>query len=292
MMKIYTVPAGPSLFESGCLPTMVYLSQAELDAEGRARAAHSHHALTELLLVLDGRGLHRIGEQEYRSVPGDLLIYNADMVHDERACCGTTVHTYCCGISHLYLKGLPPDQLTPPDSPYLLKSGRYFPALRAMFEMGEQYLIQGGKHAGELTQGVLTSMIVLVRELAAQAEPDALPEKDGHSALITAMRSYIDQNFASDFSLDAFAAHFGISRFYASHIFQRETGYSPTQYRLRRRIGEAQSLLTDTDYSITYIAGLVGYDNPNHFSQIFSKMVGMAPKQFRSLSVQPKYPPG
>ena len=40
------------------------------------------------------------------------------------------------------------------------------------------------------------------------------------------------------------------------------------------------------ELSITYIAGLIGYDDPNRFSQVFSKMVGMPPSEYRNLSVR------
>lgn len=59
------------------------------------------------------------------------------------------------------------------------------------------------------------------------------------------------------------------------------------RYRTLRRIGEAQSLLTDTDNSITYIASVIGYDDPNQFSQAFAKVVGMPPSKYRELSVWP-----
>ena len=53
------------------------------------------------------------------------------------------------------------------------------------------------------------------------------------------------------------------------------------QYVLRRRIGEAQTLLITTDLPVTRIASQVGYDNPSHFNAQFSKAVGMAPRTFR-----------
>lgn len=62
------------------------------------------------------------------------------------------------------------------------------------------------------------------------------------------------------------------------------------QYRTRRRIGEAQSLLTSSDFNITYIASVVGYDDPNRFSQVFTKMVGMSPSKYRELSVRSQQP--
>ena len=53
------------------------------------------------------------------------------------------------------------------------------------------------------------------------------------------------------------------------------------QYLLRRRIGEAQTLLITTDYSITTIAGMVGYETHSYFNSQFTKHVGMSPMKYR-----------
>ena len=53
------------------------------------------------------------------------------------------------------------------------------------------------------------------------------------------------------------------------------------QYLTRRRIGEAQNLLLETDMPISHIAELVGYDTQNYFNLQFSKHVGMPPRKFR-----------
>lgn len=62
-----------------------------------------------------------------------------------------------------------------------------------------------------------------------------------------------------------------ISPYYLSHVFKQMSGYSPVQYLLRRRIGEAQTLLITTDLSITRIAEMVGYDTQSYFNLRFTK---------------------
>ena len=53
------------------------------------------------------------------------------------------------------------------------------------------------------------------------------------------------------------------------------------QYLTRRRIGEAQNLLVETDLPIARIAEEVGYDTQNYFNLQFSKHVGMPPGKVR-----------
>ena len=72
-----------------------------------------------------------------------------------------------------------------------------------------------------------------------------------------------------------------MSTSYLAHPFKDATGYSPGQYMIWRRIGEAQTLLCITKYPVTQVATMVGYDNTNYFSSLFKKMVEMKPKEYR-----------
>jgi AraC-like DNA-binding protein len=66
-----------------------------------------------------------------------------------------------------------------------------------------------------------------------------------------------------------------------SHVFKDTFEYSPGNYLVRRRIGEAQTLLLTTNYSVIEIASSVGYNNVSHFNTIFKKLIGTTPKQYR-----------
>ena len=53
------------------------------------------------------------------------------------------------------------------------------------------------------------------------------------------------------------------------------------QYLYKRRIGEAQSLLIDTDTPIGEIADRLCYGTINHFNTVFKKYVGITPGRYR-----------
>ena len=72
-----------------------------------------------------------------------------------------------------------------------------------------------------------------------------------------------------------------LSESYISHVFREMLGCPPMQYILRKRIGEAQTLLISTDYPISRIAQMVGFDSQSHFNKRFRAYVGIAPGQFR-----------
>jgi AraC family transcriptional regulator len=50
----------------------------------------------------------------------------------------------------------------------------------------------------------------------------------------------------------------------------------------RERIARAQQLARETSSSLIEIALEVGYTSPSHFAQVFRRVVGATPTEFRS----------
>ena len=92
---------------------------------------------------------------------------------------------------------------------------------------------------------------------------------------------YLNEHYAENLSLDKISEHFFISKSNLSHYFKRETGLSPIQYIMQRRIGEAQSLLVETSQPIQEIEFRLGFNDSAHFSKMFKKYVGVTPNEYR-----------
>lgn len=99
--------------------------------------------------------------------------------------------------------------------------------------------------------------------------------------LMERVRAYIEQHYAEALSIRDIAREFHASRDYIAHAFKHTTNYAPLQYLRRWRIGKAQTLLIDTDLSLTEVASRVGFDDPNYFSRVFRQVIGMPPGTFR-----------
>ena len=56
---------------------------------------------------------------------------------------------------------------------------------------------------------------------------------------------------------------------------------SPVNYLIQRRVGEAQLLIVSTDKPFSQISKMVGYNNVDHFTNLFYKCTGMPPRTFR-----------
>lgn len=288
MVQMYAVPASAEMVKRSDRFRMSYLTNTEVDSSGSVREIHSHAEIVEIALVYYGRGVHNIGHRKYYSEPGDLLIYNAGVIHQDLASAGGVTRHYLCGLSGVQMEGLLPGVVVSDADCFLLKSGTYFDYLLQSFQLLERCL---QKHSGSIvpmSQGVLQTLLAIIHELSEPVSQAVAAPSQKELPLEEKIRRYIDTNFARDFSLKELAEELHVSHYYAAHVFSKAFGTSPIRYRTLRRIGEAQSLLTSTDESVTRIASAVGYDDPNQFSQAFTKVVGMPPSKYRDLSVWPR----
>lgn len=292
MVHMFSVPAGAAFSPYQNQPRMVYITNTELDDSGAVRAIHSHRETAEIALVYRGHGAHKIDSRVYDSEPGDLLLYNTDILHQDLASTGDEpMCFYLCGIRGLQLEGRTPGVLTSNPDDYLIKSGLYREFLFRGFEMLERSIQEHPPHTSPnisaMAHGFLQSLLAIVSDLLdGRVSPDSGQTSEERS-LAEDIRRYVDRNYTRNFSLSELAESLHVNRYYASHTFSAAFGMTIIRYRTLRRIGEAQSLRTDTDSSVTYIASLIGYDDPNQFSQAFSKIVGMPPSKYRELSVWP-----
>lgn len=93
--------------------------------------------------------------------------------------------------------------------------------------------------------------------------------------------SYFNEHYSEPINIDAYAENNHISTSGFIRNFRLYTGFTPMQYILSKRIYNAEALLQNTQYNITEISRIVGYDNPLYFSRLFKKIKGLSPSEYR-----------
>ena len=96
-------------------------------------------------------------------------------------------------------------------------------------------------------------------------------------------RNWFEEHYNEDISIDQYAASRSMSTSWFNRSFRSTVGTSPMQYILEIRIRNAQVLLETTDYAISDIASIIGYDNPLYFSRLFRKAKGLSPSKYRKV---------
>ncbi len=98
---------------------------------------------------------------------------------------------------------------------------------------------------------------------------------------VSEVASYIIANPSEAKSLNYLAEHFYISKCYLSRIFKEVTGFTVSEYINIHRIQKAKELLLDTDYSISKISDLCGYESITYFEKVFFKFTETSPLRYR-----------
>lgn len=93
---------------------------------------------------------------------------------------------------------------------------------------------------------------------------------------------WIEDNLATDLTLDVMAERSGMSGRTFSRPFREQLGTTPLQWLLRTRVRRAQYLLENTDHPVERIAQQAGFGSPTAFRERFRRVVGTTPQAYRS----------
>lgn len=148
------------------------------------------------------------------------------------------------------------------------------------FFLREFFREQREKQTGWETAAESLLALVMVVLLRRSGVP-LLSESNRSGKECSAVKRFIDANFAEEITLDILAERTGLNKYYLVHAFTRTYGISPINYLIRQRINGSQRLLRETDYNISKIALLSGFSSQSYFSQSFKRQTGMTPAQFR-----------
>ena len=92
---------------------------------------------------------------------------------------------------------------------------------------------------------------------------------------------YMNAHYLEDLTVKELAKRMGMSEKYFIQYFHIQTGSSPKQYLVEKRMKHALLLLAEHNSSLSYVAAKLGYSDPYAFSKAFKKYYGEAPGSFR-----------
>lgn len=92
---------------------------------------------------------------------------------------------------------------------------------------------------------------------------------------------YIQNHFAENISLNDVAASVGLSPSYFSSRFHSELNISFQSYIVNLRLKTAAKFLAATNYSVTDVCYISGFNNYANFTKAFKKQYSVTPMQFR-----------
>ena len=118
-------------------------------------------------------------------------------------------------------------------------------------------------------QPVIEILLDIINEILAKEEKELLKD----------VKRYVDENFASDISIETLAKDFSYNRTYLSRIFKKQYGVSLKEYLMNKRLSEALSLILNGQ-KVSSACYQVGFSNPYNFSRSFKKRYGVSPTNY------------
>lgn len=95
---------------------------------------------------------------------------------------------------------------------------------------------------------------------------------------------YVYVHLHEKIKLEELAESVGLNKTYLCGLFKKETGMTPGEYIMKRRLEAAQNMLAYSDFSSVDISNYLAFSSHSHFISAFKKETGMTPKQYRESS--------
>ncbi|MGE5582843.1 MAG: AraC family transcriptional regulator [Bacillota bacterium] len=289
----YPILKGETLFRPN---ELVYLNRSD-ELKEFCERIHKHDFI-EIAYVIQGKGVHQVGDYSYEVARGDLIVINYDVPHsffplpnshespilyncvfrpeflDTSLFSGKSFQDI---TSSFLLESLFPEDFSP--GPDLRLHGTEFQEIGELFnKMYQEYKLMK-KGYSDIIRAYLIELIVKIFRLAESNSQKKISSR--HKELVGKAVEYLKQNYHSDIKLEDLALQSFISKNYFCRLFKEVTGIGFSDYVQKIRINEACNLFQTTDLKVTDIAYQVGFKDMKFFYEVFKKITGKTPGEYR-----------
>ncbi|MGZ5400626.1 MAG: GlxA family transcriptional regulator [Nocardioides sp.] len=124
-------------------------------------------------------------------------------------------------------------------------------------------------------------MVVPPHRDGGQAQFIARPVPVCESEALAPLLAWISEHLGDELDVDTLARQMHMSPRTFARRFKEETGTTPYSWILGERVRAAQELLEQTDHSIDWVAGEVGFGNAATLRHHFGRSRGVSPQEYR-----------
>ncbi len=111
---------------------------------------------------------------------------------------------------------------------------------------------------------------------------ESISSKQSERDFIDNVVHFMRENIHKRLTLKEISEYSGLSISHFSTVFQKKTGYSPSNYFSQLKIQDACHYLDFSDMKISQIAMMFGFDDPFYFSRVFTKTMRISPTEYRN----------
>ncbi len=245
------------------------------------RQSDHYHNYYEIFFLLSGNCRFLLNDSVYPLEKGDFVLIAPGSLHH------ALYDTAACEILTIYFKKEYIDRnLLTPNASEVFRS--FMGSIPALYQDAISSLL--GRMLSEGTQidefsdrfmtcYLLELLLMLMRHsVMNEEEPELLNSRDAD--ILTATK-YIYRNYKKPLTLAEVSAQAALSPTYFSKKFKQITGMSFKEYLNLVRLRHAQTALLTTSSTITDIALENGFNDSNYFKDLFKKVYGKSPREYR-----------
>lgn len=270
----------PSNNQSNIIPLSSHLKKGEFfsvcrkDFEHEQMTVFNRHDHLELILVEQGTLGCFIEGGFFTAIAGDIVVVNPLQAHRLVQITQEPLTTWTLNFDG---KGVQFGDLEVWKQSFeeLVRDSKITELFREIVQEKNQALAWNSLYIQSLIQMIL--LCLLRKYTRASSEESNVPP------LLQAIMSYIHTNYSHPLTLETIGNAVGISRWYLSKFFKKETGVSIIDYINEYRCSHALALLLKSEHPITKISDMCGFSSLEYFSRVYTKQYGHSPSHERKL---------
>ncbi len=249
------------------------------------------HPEIEITLATEGQMLYKVNREVLLFKKGEVLVSNTNVLHSgtmdgERDCVYTSVTfhprlVYGSQESVVYRRYAEPVLMNfafqalhfsenDPDLPYVRSLVEKLSALDAARPVFYEIAVR---------ETLSRIWEVVYRRMPADSK-DA-PHGRMEYERVKKMLDYIEQHYAENVRLSGISEEVLLCESECCRLFKRYMNMTIIEYLNNYRIDRSIESLADTDLSVTEIALMSGFSDPNYYSKMFSARKGVSPRKYR-----------
>ncbi|MBA5778859.1 helix-turn-helix domain-containing protein [Stappia sp. F7233] len=272
---LYGEPAGTGF------PDALHV-EAIADRSGPRRwriAVHRHHALHQLFWISRGGGTVYLDETSFHMEAPTLLNMPAGIAHGFRflpATEGAVITVPVDLFEPLRAEVDPADRLR---RVALVNDVVEPPAM--LDELFAEHRMQRPYRVAALKAHIGLLATWCARQVIGGKGGLETGEPGRSAALLVRFRALVEERFASEHRISAFADALGVTLSHLTRLCRSRYGRSAGAMLRDRQMLEARRLLAYTQMGVADIAYRLGFSDPAYFSRVFASAAGRSPSAFR-----------
>lgn len=265
------------------------------DHEYSMTSRHFHDSY-ELYFLLEGERYYFIDKETYLVKKGMAVLIKRSQIH-KTSMAGNSYHDRVL----LQMKGNVFDPLLQANGFYSMEElfSRNYGIMMMEGREWEQILLLVGQIRTELEKRQshyefmvkmkVTELMILIsrHEKTVHYDQEIQKAQTAKHQKVHEVADYLLNHCETDESLEELARHFYISKSYLCRIFKEVTGFTVNEYLNMSRIKKAQNLLLHSDYTITEISEILGFESITYFERVFKKLAASTPLKYRQAAGSP-----